>query len=212
MKSTTVLATISALCLASSAMASESHDLDRGLESSLRAAVHDRHVHVHVHNGIVDIDGRVQTEADRARIESLVRQTPGVVAVKDELHVILPSPGAAVSVPLAVPVYTAPAPVVVASTTIVSRPPPLIIPEYPRLTIQPGSGEDQSIAVRIARQLQVDGLPVSIVDNVTATVQGGIASVTGAVETQADHLALLTALERAGGVRAIYDQVRVRSM
>jgi len=66
--------------------------------------------------------------------------------------------------------------------------------------------------VRIARQLQVDGLPVTIEDNVTATVQGGIVSLSGAVETQADHQALLTAIERAGGVRAVHDQVHVRSM
>ena len=116
------------------------------------------------------------------------------------------------TVPVTVPVHTAPAPVVVSSTTIVTKPPPLIIPEYPRLSIQPGSGEDESIAVRIARQLQVDGLPVTIEDNVTATVQGGIVSLSGAVVTQADHQALLTAIERAGGVRAVYDQVRVRSM
>ena len=212
MKRKTTLATVAALCVAASALASASHDFDRGLESTLRAAIHDKHVHVHVHEGIVKVDGRVQTEADRARIESLVRQTPGVVAVKDELHVILPSPGAVTTVPITVPVYRVAPPVPVAPTTIVTKPPPLIVPEYPRLSIQPGSGEDQSIAVRIARQLQSNGLPVTIIDNVTATVQGGIVSLSGAVETQADHQDLLTAIQRAGGVRAIYDQIRVRSM
>ena len=214
MKTTTTLIAVAVLCLARAGLASESHDYDRGLESSLRAAIHDRRVHIHVHRGIVDLDGRVRTEADRARIDSLIRQTPGVVAVKDDLHVILPDPGFAAAAPVAVPVYTTPAPVVVspAPATIVTRPAPLLVPEYPRLTIQPASSEDQSIGVRIARQLQLTGLPLTIVDNVMVTIQGGIVSLTGAVETQADHQNLLSAIERSGGARAIYDQVRVRSM
>ena len=212
MKRATVLSIVSSLCLASGAMASDSHDFDRGMESSLRAAIHDRHVHIHVRHGIVNVDGRVQTEADRFRIDEMIRHTPGVVAVKDDLHVVLPSPSAAVSVPVRVPVYATPAPVLVPSTPIVTSPAPLVIPEYPRISVQGWSGEDQSTAVRITRQLQLSGMPVNVIDNVTVAVQGGNVSLKGAVETEAGHRALLTAVERAGGVRAIYDQLRVLSM
>jgi len=193
-------------------MASETHDFDHGLESSLRAAIHDKHVHVHVHRGIVDLDGRVQTEADRARVEALVRQTPGVVAVKDDLHVSLPSPAASVAVPSSIPIYASPPPVIVAPGAVVTTPAPLLVPEYPRVTVQAWSDTDKPTAVRIARQLQLDAMPVSVVDNVSITVQGGDVSLKGAVDTQAGHQALLTAIERAGGVHAIYDQVRIRSM
>lgn len=212
MKSPIVFSIISSFCLASAAVASESHDFDKGMESSLRSAIHDRHVHIHVHRGVVGLDGHVQTEADRARIEALVRQTPGVVAVKDDLHVTLPSPAASGSVPVSIPIYASPPPVVVPSTTVVTSPAPLLLQEYPRLSIQPWSMDDQSTAVRIARRLQLNARPITIIDNVTITPQGGAVSLKGAVETAADHDALLTAVEQAGGVTAIYDQLRVRSM
>jgi hypothetical protein len=212
MKRVSVLSIVSSLCLASAALASDSHHFDRGMESSLRAAIHDRHVHIHVRRGIVTVDGRVQTEADRVRIDEMIRHTPGVVAVKDDLHVVLPSPGAVVSVPTRVPVYATAAPVLVPSAPVVISPAPLLIPEYPRVSVQAWSGEDQSTAVRISRQLQGTGMPVTVIDNVTVNVQSGNVSLKGAVETEADHRALLSAVERAGGVRAIYDQLRVRSM
>jgi osmotically-inducible protein OsmY len=102
--------------------------------------------------------------------------------------------------------------VVVPSAPVVISPAPLLIPEYPRVSVQAWSGEDQSTAVRISRQLQGTGMPVTVIDNVTVNVQSGNVSLKGAVETEADHRALLSAVERAGGVRAIYDQLRVRSM
>lgn len=212
MKRASILSIVSSLCLVSAGLASDSHDFDRGLESSLKAAIHDRHVSIHVNHGIANIDGRVQTEADRVRIDDLVRQTPGVVAVKDQLRVILPSSSSVSPVPVKIPIYTTPAPVLVNPAPVVASPAPLLIPEYPRVTVQAWSGDDQSAAVRITRQLQHEAVPVTVIDNVTVTVQSGNVSLKGAVENESDHQALLNAIERAGGVRAIYDQLRVHSM
>ena len=83
---TTSLALIvaSALC-ASLSSASDTHDADHALESGLRATLNEKHVHIHVHKGIVTLEGRVPTEADRQRLETMVRNTPGVVAVNPQL-------------------------------------------------------------------------------------------------------------------------------
>ncbi|HZR19694.1 MAG TPA: BON domain-containing protein [Verrucomicrobiae bacterium] len=208
MKTASLLCIVSTLLVTSAGWASESHDFDRGLESTLRATLNDRHVHVHVKRGIVTLNGRVPTEEDRRRIEFTVRHTDGVVAVKDDLRVTLPSPAAST---VAVPIYTTPAPIVVAPAPVLTAPAPLILPQYPRVTVQAWSGDDQPTGERIARQLQVDALPVTVIDNVTVTVQGGNVTLKGKVETQADRQALITAIQRAGGVRAIYDQLRVRA-
>jgi osmotically-inducible protein OsmY len=62
-----------------------------GLESTLRATLNERHVHIYVHEEIVTVGGEVRTEMDRERIDSLIRNTRGVLAVKDELKVTLPN-------------------------------------------------------------------------------------------------------------------------
>lgn len=90
MKTALVLTLASSLLLPGVSTASDTHDADRGLESNLRRELNDKHVHVHVHEGIVTVDGKVPTDADRERVESIVRNTPGVVALKDELKVTLP--------------------------------------------------------------------------------------------------------------------------
>ena len=146
MKIASLASIVASLCLTSVCVASETHDIDQGLESSLRATLRDKHVHVHAHRGVVTLDGKVPTEADRARIEALVRQTAGVVAVKDELRVTLPSPGAVGGVATSVPVYVSPPPVITAPTTVVTSPAPLIVPEYPRISVQAWSPDDQPTA------------------------------------------------------------------
>jgi hypothetical protein len=212
MKTVSLVCVVSTLLGGSLALASESHDFDRGLESSLRATLNDRHVHVHVKQGIVTLDGRVPTEADRRRIETVVRHTDGVVAVKDDLRTTLPSPAVIeTGTTTTIPIYTTPAPVIAPPATVVTTPSPLIVPKYPRVTVQAWSDDDQVGAERIARQLEMDALPLRVIDNVTITVAAGNATVKGKVDTDADHDSLIAALQRAGGVRAIYDQLRVRS-
>ena len=216
MKTASLLFIASTLLSGSVALGSASHDFDKGLESTLRATLNDRHVHVHVKQGIVSLDGRVPTETDRERVEAIVRRTDGVVAVKDNLQVTLPSPA---SVPVArvapvttvtVPVYTTAAPVIIAPSGALSSPAPLVLPDYPRVTVQAWSVGDEPAAERIAHELQRGGRPLTVIDNVNVTVQGGVVSLKGKVDTEADRQALLAATQRAGGIRAIYDQLRTR--
>lgn len=216
MKTAFVITVASSLLLPGIGIASDTHDADRGLESNLRTELTDKHVHVHVHEGIVTLDGKVPTETDRQRIESTVRSTPGVVALKDDLKVTLPTPGV-YGVPPAVPVYRAPLPMVVAPAPVVTQPAPvvtqppaLIVPDFPRLKVQPWSIEDQPLAGRIAQQLRADAVPTAGIRSVTIIARNGNVSLQGQVESHADRDELIASLQRAGGINAIYDQLHIQ--
>ena len=217
MKTALVLTVASTLLLPWSASASDTHDADRGLESTLRTELSDKHVHVHVHEGIVDLDGKVRTEADRQRIESVIRATPGVVALKDELKVTLPAPGVYGAAPAGVPVYAAPlpevvtpAPVVTQPAPVVTQPPPIVVPDYPKLKVQAWSLDDQPLANHIAQRLRADAVPTAGIQDVTIIARHGNVSLRGAVNSHEDRDALIASLQRTGGITAIYDQLHVR--
>jgi hypothetical protein len=209
MKVASVLTVISSLLLAAGCATPGVHEADRGLEGTLRSEINERHVDIDVHHGIVKLEGHVRTEADRQRIEALVRNTSGVVAVKDEIKVTFPTPGGYGAYPSSIPVYagetTAPAPPV----TVLAPPTPVVIPGYPRLTVQAGTAEDQPAANRIAEQVRAAALPMAGDEHVTITVTNGRVSLQGVVATQQEHGALIAAVQQAGGVTAIYDRLRV---
>ena len=212
---------------------------DRGVEGTLRTTVTDRNVDIDVHHGIVTLEGKVHTEADRQRIENLVSNTAGVVAVKNKLKVILPTPGEYGAVPAAVPVQAAPPtavvtepPAVVAQSPAVitqppavvtvppavvavptpsaPMPPSILVPNTPRLKVQPVTAHDEITAGRIAEQLGDDAVALAELDNVTVTVNSGTAAMKGVVDSKFKHDALLASVQKAGGLTAIYDQLQVR--
>jgi|ERR1051325_970700 hypothetical protein len=219
MKITSVLTIASTLMFATLCPASDRHEADEGLEKSLRAAINERHVHLEVHRGIVTLEGRVRSEADRQRIEALIRENPGVVAVKDELKVEYPSPGTPEvrsAIPVtpevrsSIPVYATPPPEVSPPVTVVAPPAPVIIPEYPKLKVQAWTLDDQAMANRIAQQLQADRVPMAAPGNVTVKVRNGTISLHGVVAAREERDAIIESVQRVGGVTAIYDQLQVR--
>lgn len=199
--------TIASFLLFATVCAADNHEADKGLEGSLRAVLNERHVHVNVHDGIVTLDGKVPTEADRQRIDSLVRDTAGVVAVKDNLKVTLPSPGVLGAQPSTVPVYATPPPVVATPAPVVTVPTPVIIPQYPKLKVQPWSSDDVLAAKRIARQLQEDDVPSAGLENVTIMVRDGTVSLQGTAGSTA-HDAIIASIQHVSGLTAIYDQLQ----
>lgn len=185
------------------------HESDRGVEGTLRAEIDQRHVHVEVHHGIVHLEGKVRTEADRQRIDELVRNTSGVVALKDDLQVTLPSPGVFGAIPSDIPVHVGPGPYL-PPTGPVTTLPPVVIPDYPKLKLQAWTDSDEVIANRIARQLTPDAIPRGELEGVTVTVRNGTVYLQGSIDTQGERDALVYAVQRAGGMSAIYDQLQVK--
>ncbi len=223
MKIQSMLAIVSSVLLANVAVGSELHDADRALETNLRQALNQRHVHIDVHDGIVTIDGEVRTEQDRQTIDSTVRNTPGVAAVKDKLKVKFPTPGTstyAPSIPPAsspaavvspsIPVYTTPAPEVTTPVPVVNSPAPVIVPDFPKVKVQAWTEEDGPAANKIARELRHESLPASGFDNVTITVKNGVATLQGIVNTREAHDGLIATIQQGGGLTAIYDQLQIK--
>lgn len=206
MKTRAILTVISSLLLAGCATPGV-HEADRGIEGTLRSEVNEKHVDIDVDHGVVKLEGHVRTTADRERIEALARNTPGVVAVKNKLEVTMPTPGSYGAYP-SIPVYAGALPETAPSVAVVA-PPVSIVPDYPALKVQPATDTDLPEAGRIVEQLRFASLPKTEINDVTITVRSGDVSVQGRVSSQQDHDAIVAALQRTEGVRAIYDKLRI---
>lgn len=205
--------------------ASPYHEADKGVEGTLRSTITDRNVDIDVDRGVVTLEGKVNTEADRQRIDMLARRTAGVVAVKNKLKVTLPTPGEYGAIPGSSALRTAPPTAVVTEPPAIvaespgavvvpaptgAAPPAVIVPNTPRVKVQPITATDQATANRIAQQLSSDPVATGEFDNVTITVSSGVASVNGVVDSQSKREAFIGSIQRAGGVSTIYDQLQVR--
>jgi osmotically-inducible protein OsmY len=180
---------------------------DVALDTSIRAeldrygdlAADSPNVNVYSQNGIVNLTGDVRNEKERAMIDALVRNTPGVGGVNDHLHVAYPPTGAYE----APRVYTPTAPVV--------SPPPVVVPgpaTFPQVTAS--STPDQALANQITDRLRWDSVPNSWIQNATITVNNGDAYVQGYFNGSREHDAVLYALQHTAGIRNIYDESHVR--
>jgi osmotically-inducible protein OsmY len=214
MKSTFILALIPSLFLATAAVAS---DQDEGLEKTLRATINERHVDVDVHQGIVKLEGTVPTPAERERVESIVRSTPGVVGLKDELKVSNPGPvGTTVvtapvaTAPVTIPIYRTVPPDMTVVVPVPERPAAVVVPDYPALKVQAWTTDDAAAASRIANDIRFGAVPTTGLENMSIAVRNGNVWLRGLAASQEQHDALVRSIQSAGGVRAIYDQTQIR--
>jgi osmotically-inducible protein OsmY len=177
---------------------------DRALETSLRAELNqygdlgnaNPNVQLDAHDGYVTLSGPVRNERDRQMIDSLVRNTPGVRSVNDQLQVVYPPTGAVTP-----PTYSTPAPVY----------PPAVVttPDaFPR--VEAARIADQPLANRIADELRAEAVPPDWLQTVSIRVENGAAYVQGYVANQQQREAIDAALQRVRGVTAIYDQLQLR--
>ncbi len=177
---------------------------DRALETSLHAEVNqygdlgtgNPNLQIHANNGSVTLSGPVRNERDRQMVETLVRNTPGVVTVNDQLQVLYPPTGVVTP-----PVYSSGAPV---------YPPPVVAAPVPVPRIDAVRVTDQPLANRIADELRAEALAPGMLQNVNIRVENGAAYLLGYVSTQQEREAIDTAVQRVRGVTAVYDQLQVR--
>ena len=216
MKIQSVLAIVSSVLLACSVAASESGRADKALKTNLKQAINQRDVDIDVDDAVVTLEGEVPVEQDRQTIDTVVRSTPGVAAVRNRIKVKFATPvtSAYVAAPVAsvqtVPVYTTEPPKVVAAAPVVRVPAPVTVPAYPKLRIHAASDRDLPLANRVAGELRPQVLPASGLDNITITVRDRTAIVQGYTDTRGTHDAVIRSLQTTGGLTAIYDQLQVR--
>ena len=184
-------------------------DLDRNLEKNVRAQLDQygrlgaaaANVQISAQNGTVTISGPVPSEQDRQMIDTLARNTSGVVSVNDQMQSALAPTGTIGQPPR---VYVVP-PVEV-RTPVPSE--PLI--GAPGLRVQPATSDDRFSADRIADGFRSGGIPMAASDSVTAIVRGNVVYLQGTVASEADRQAVLSAVEHSAGVSAVFDQLQVR--
>ncbi len=176
---------------------------DRALETGIRAELNqygdlgtaNPNVQLYAHNGTVTVSGPVRNERDRQLIETLVRNTPGVASVNDQLQVIYPPTGAVSSPPYSAPPPIYPAPVITNPSGV------------PR--VEAANVADESLARRAADELR-GAVPSDYLQNVTIRMNNGAAYVQGTVANQQQREAIDSALQHVSGVTAVYDQLQFR--
>ena len=177
---------------------------DHALETSLRAELNrygdlghaNPDVQVYASNGTVTLRGPVRNDRDRQMIDTLVRNTPGVANVNDQLQPMYPPTG-----PVTPPPYSSSAPV---------YPPPVVSTPGWTPRVEAGTAGDEPLVERIREELRVEAVPPDALQNVTIQANHGAAYVRGSVATQQERQAIDTALQHVPGVTAVYDQLQLQ--
>ena len=178
---------------------------DRALDNSLRAQLNRYgdlasiapNVNIYSQSGTVTLTGTVPSPRERDMIESLVRNTSGVVAVNDQLQVNYPPTGPA-------RVYTTPpdyvvntAPVIVSSGSLT-------------LTVQGTTLADRNLGQRVADRIRADAVVAPLASNISISVSDGRVYLRGTVDSEEQHLSIVSVVQHTYGVNAVYDQLVVR--
>lgn len=184
-------------------------EADRDLENNLRSqlnrygdlATTTPDVHIYAQNGTVTLSGNVPSRREREMIESLVRNQSGVVAVNDQLQVGY-TPTGVVNAP--VRVYTTPPDYVVATA------PAIVYSGNLNLTIQASTLADRNLGQRLVDRLRSDAVLTPLSSNISISVSDGRVYLRGTVDTEEQHLSIVSVVQHTYGVTAVYDQLTVR--
>jgi osmotically-inducible protein OsmY len=180
-------------------------DLENGLRSQLNRygdlATTTPNVQIFSQNGTVTLSGTVPSQREREMIESLVRNQVGVVAVNDQLQVAYPPTGV-VNAP--VRVYTTPPDYVVPSS------PAIVYSGNLNLTVQAVTVADRNLGQRVVDRLRNDAVLTPLAANISISVNDGRVYLRGTVDTEEQHLSIVSVVQHTYGVNAVYDQLTVR--
>ncbi len=184
-------------------------ETDRALASNLRGqlnrfgdlAATSPGVQIYAQSGTVTLTGTVPSPRERDMIESLVRNTSGVVAVNDQLQVAYPPTGA-----------------VAGPARVYSTPPDYVVNSAPAIvysgnlscTIQATTLADRNLGQRLVDRLRADANLAPLSTAINLSVNDGRVYLRGTVDTEAQHLAIVSIVQHTYGVSAVYDQLVVR--
>ena len=149
-------------------------------------------IQVSAQNGTVTLTGNVPTEQDRNFIENVVRSTPGVVGINDELQV--PAP----------PVMTQP-------TGRTDQGYNTGTGDIFNLHVQGLNPTDRTVAQNILQGLQTDQALNSLLPKVDINVANGRVILQGMVQNQQQKNTIASAVERAAGAGNVDNRLQVQS-
>jgi len=184
-------------------------EADRDLENNLRSqlnrygdlATTTPNVQIYSQNGTVTLSGNVPSQRERDMIESLVRNQPGVLAVNDQMQVGY-TPTGAVNAP--VRVYTTP------PDYVVGNAPAIVYSGRLNLTVQASTVADRNLGQRIVDRLRSDAALTPLASDISVSVTDGRVYLRGVVDTEEQHLSIVSVVQHTYGVAAVYDQLTVR--
>ena len=184
-------------------------EADRALENSLRAQLNrygdlaavSPNIRIFAQSGTVTLTGAVPSPRERDMVESLVRNNTGVARVNDQLQVNYPPTGA-IGGPARV--YTTPPDYVVSSA------PALVYSGNLSMTIQATTLGDRNLGQRIADRLRADPVLGPSASTIHISVSDGRVYLRGTLDTEEQHLSIVSLVQQTYGVDAVYDQLVVR--
>jgi len=151
-----------------------------------------QNVRVSVQNGRVTLLGNVPSEQDRQMIYDVVRNTPGVVSVSDQLQIATLPTG---RVSQAGPVYSSSA----------SR----NSGDMFNLHVQGLREADRTLAQRILDGLRIDNTFTAPSEPIDITVANGQVMLQGTVPNSEQKRDVVAAIQRAAGASTVYDDLQV---
>lgn len=185
-------------------------DADRDLENSLRSQINrygdlsttTPDLRLYAQNGTVTLSGNVPSQREREMIESLVRNQPGVVAVNDQLTVgAAPAPTGVSGVPR---VYSS------SPDYGVGTPPAIVYSGRFNVTVQATTLSDRNLGERIVDRLRADPNLQPLISAINLAINNGQVYLRGTVDTEQQHLEIVSVVQHTYGVNAVYDQLLVR--
>ncbi len=188
------------------------HHLQSELKNYGDLAANEPHVRFQAQDGVVTMTGYVRNERDRAMLDSMVRNTGGVVAVNDQLGVQYPPTGAATGYPSPspAPVYTNPPEVITPGAPVIAPGTTVVPGQYPNPQVHAASAADQAIASNVGQRLLQDGVSPLWLEDVNITVKGTAAYVLGTYTSEPEHQAIISSVRHAPGVSVVYDEMTPR--
>jgi osmotically-inducible protein OsmY len=139
-------------------------------------------------NGMVTLTGSVPSEADRQFVDSIVKNTPGVTGLIDQMRIVTLPTGR----------YGEPARVYSGN------------PGDPfGLDIQALTERDRAIAERILKNLRTDAVPSTSLAAVNINVANGKVTLDGDVQSDFQRRTIVSSVQRAAGAGNVYDNLRI---
>jgi len=146
-----------------------------------------QNIRVMVQGGRVTLNGNIGSEQDRQVVDEVVRNTPGVVAVTDQMQIATQPTGR------------------VQESSRVYQP----SGENFTLHVQGLNDADRDLAQRILEGVQTQPPANRTWPGVTINVSGGRVTLQGTVQSYEQKRAIVESVQRAAGANNVVDEIRV---
>jgi osmotically-inducible protein OsmY len=156
---------------------------------------------IEAQNGVVTLSGNVPSQQDRELIGAVIRNTPGVVSLTDQLQTSSTATGSNSRVYSG----TQPSLQTTANRSFGSS----VAGEIFSLNVQDLQQADRTLAQRIVNGLEADSAVPNLLPKVKINIGDGRVMLSGTVQNEQQRRLIEDAVRRAAGVSGVEDQLQV---